>query len=313
MLSSDAAFVPATARERLAAPALRLVTRLALKSALSPDVPLDRQRRRIRRVTRTLPLARHVAVEPGKVGGTAGEWLRPRAASTKAAILYLHGGAYCIGSPATHRALTSHLARAAGLPVFAAAYRLAPEHALPAAVDDAIAAYNDLSDSGVVAIAGDSAGAGLAVAAALSLSDGQAARPVALVLLSPWVDLTLAQLSDGAAPGEAVLSTAWLGACAGHYLAGGNTADPRASPVFADLHSLSPVLIQTSPGELLHSDAARLHDALDKAGVEVRCEMVPGSWHEFQLHAGLLPSARMALERAGAFIRDRIPGFGSPH
>lgn len=118
--------------------------------------------------------------------------------SEHAVILYLHVGAYCIGSPATHRALTSHLARAAGLPVFAAAYRLAPKHPFPAAVDDAITAYNDLSDSGVVAIAGDSAGAGLAVTAALSLQ--QAARPIALVLLSPSVDLTLAQLSDGAAP-----------------------------------------------------------------------------------------------------------------
>jgi acetyl esterase/lipase len=313
MLSSDAAFVPATARERLTAPALRLATRLALKSTMSPDVPLDRQRRRIRRVTRTLPLARHVAVEPGQVGGTPGEWLCPRDASTKAAILYLHGGAYCIGSPATHRALTSHLVRATGLPVFAAAYRLAPEHPFPAAVDDAIAAYNDLSDSGMVAIAGDSAGAGLAIAAALSLRNENAERPVALVLLSPWIDLTLARLSDGAAPGEVILTTAWLGACAGHYLAGGNAADPRASPVFADLRGLPPVLIQASPGELLHSDAVRLHDALDKAGVEVRCEMVPGRWHEFQLHAGLLPSARMALERAGAFIRDRIPGLGSSH
>lgn len=279
---------------------------------MSPDVPLDRQQRRIRHVTRTLPLARHVAVEPGKVGGTPGEWLRPRAASTKAAF-YLHGGAYCIGSPATHRALTSHLANAAGLPVFAAAYRLAPEHPLPAAVDDVITPYQAFGESGTVAIAGDSAGAGIAVAAALSLRNGNAERPVALVLLSPWIDLTLARLSDGAAPGEVILTTAWLGACAGHYLAGGNAADPRASPVFADLRGLPPVLIQASPGELLHSDAVRLHDALDKAGVEVRCEMVPGRWHGFQLHAGLLPSARVALERAAAFIRNRVPGLGSSH
>ncbi len=313
MLCSDAAFVPATARERLAAPVLRLATKLALKPALSPQVPIEQQRRRIRQISRTLRPARHVAVETGNAGAVPGEWLRPHNASAKAAILYLHGGAYCTGSPATHRALTSHLARAAGLPVFAAAYRLAPEHPLPAALNDVVSAYHALGETGVVAIAGDSAGAGLAVAAAVSLRDGSAAPPVALVLLSPWADLTLAQLSDGAAPDEAVLSTAWLGACAGHYLAGAKAADPRASPVYADLRGLPPVLVQASPGELLHSDTIRLHDALDKAGVEVRCELVPGRWHDFQLQAGLLPSARMALERAAGFIRDRVPRLGSPH
>lgn len=313
MLSSDAAFVPSTARERLAAPALRLVTRLALKSTFSPQVPFGRQRRRLAQVTRTLQMGRRVAIEPGEAGGIPGEWLRPSSASTKATILYLHGGAYCIGSAATHRALSSHLARAAGLPVFAVDYRLAPEHPLPAALDDAIAACRALTEAGTVAIAGDSAGGGLAVATALSLRDQQATPPVALVLLSPWVDLTLAQLSDTAAPHEVMLSTAWLGACAAHYLAGVGATDPRASPVFADLRGLPPVLIQASPGELLENDAVRLHDALDRAGIDVRCEMVRGRWHEFQLHAGLLPSARMALERAAGFIRDHVPGLGSPH
>lgn len=313
MLCSDAAFVPRTARERLAAPALRLVTRLVLKSTFSPQVPIERQRRRLTSVTRALPQVRRVAIEPGEAGGIPGEWLRPHAASAKAAILYLHGGAYCIGSAATHRALASHLARAAGLPVFAADYRLAPEDPLPAAIDDAAAACRALGETGTVAIAGDSAGAGLAVATALSLRDQQATQPVALVLLSPWVDLTLALLSDKAAPDEVMLNTAWLGACAGHYLAGVGAADPRASPVFADLHGLPPTFIQASPGELLHSDTIRLHDALDKVGVEVRCEMVQGRWHEFQLHAGFLPSARMALERAAGFIRDRVPGLGLSH
>jgi monoterpene epsilon-lactone hydrolase len=313
MLCNDAAFVPSSAREGLAAPALRLVTRLALKSTLSPGVPLDRQRQRIRRVARTLPLARHVDIEPGKAGTIPGEWLRPRAANSKAAVLYLHGGAYCIGSPKTHRGLTSHLARAAGLPVFAAAYRLAPDHPFPAALDDAVAACRALGEAGLFAVAGDSAGAGLAVAAALSLRDRRATPPVALTLFSPWVDLTLAQLSDNAAPNEVMLSTSWLGACAGNYLAGGNASDPRASPVLAELHDLPSTLIQASPGELLHSDAIRLHDTLDQAGVDVRCELIAGRWHEFQLQAGMLPSARMALERAAGFIRDRIPALGSRH
>jgi acetyl esterase/lipase len=310
MLCNSAAFVPAGTRERLVAPLLRLVTRLAVKPVLSPAVPIARQRRRLRQMTRMLRPASAVDIASGTVGGVSGEWLRPRgpAADSKATILYLHGGAYCIGSPATHRAITSHLARAAGLPVFAADYRLAPEHAFPAALDDAVAACRSLSETGVFAIAGDSAGAGLALAAALALRQRQAAAPVALVLLSPWVDLTVSALA-AAAPGEVMLSASWLGACAQHYLAGQDAKVPLASPLFGDLHELPQTLIQTSADELLHSEAIKLHDALENVGVTVRCEIVPGRWHEFQLHAHLLPSAMMAIERAADFIVANIaPG-----
>jgi monoterpene epsilon-lactone hydrolase len=109
MLCNSAAFVPAGTRERLVAPLLRLVTRLAVKPVLSPAVPIARQRRRLRQMTRMLRPASAVDIASGTVGGVSGEWLRPRgpAADSKATILYLHGGAYCIGSPATHRAITS--------------------------------------------------------------------------------------------------------------------------------------------------------------------------------------------------------------
>jgi len=307
MLCTDAALVPAGAREHLAAPLLRLAARVALKSALSPRVPIARQRRRLSRVTRVLRPASEVDIEPGALGGVAGEWLRPRraAANATAAILYLHGGAYCTGSPATHRALTSQLARAAGLAVFAADYRLAPEHRFPAALEDAVAACRALSETGPVAVAGDSAGAGLALATALALRERQAAAPAALVLLSPWVDLTVAAL-PAAAPGEVMLSASWLGACARHYLAGQDAKAPLASPIFGDLHGLPPVLIQTGTEELLHGEALRLHDALANAGVAVRCEIVPGRWHGFQLHAGTLPSATAAIKRAAEFIVSNI-------
>jgi acetyl esterase/lipase len=307
MLCNSAAFVPAGARERLAAPLLRLATRLAVKPVMSPAVPIARQRRRLRQVTRMLRPASAVDIAPSTAGGVEGDWLQPRlpAANSKATILYLHGGAYCIGSSATHRAVTSQLARAAGLPVFAADYRLAPEHPFPAALEDAVAACRSLSETGAFAIAGDSAGAGLALATALALRQRQAAAPVALVLLSPWVDLTVSALA-ATAPGEVMLSAYWLSACARHYLAGQDAKAPLASPIFGNLRGLAPVLIQTSPDELLHDEALRLHDALDKAGVAVRCEIVPRRWHEFQLHAGKLPSAMMAIERAAEFIVANI-------
>jgi acetyl esterase/lipase len=303
MLCTDAAYVPTDLRERLAAPLLKRLTRLALKPMLSPNVPIPAQRRRLRQVTRHLPHARDVDIAPAARGGVAGEWLTPRNGNNATgSILFLHGGAYCIGSAATHRALTTHLARAAALPVFAADYRLAPEHPFPAAVDDAVAACRALAAQGAVVIAGDSAGAGLALATALSLRQSGLAMPAALVLFSPWVDLTVAALDDAAAPDEVVLSAAWLGACARHYLAGQNAKSPLASPLFADLTGLPPVLMQTSPGELLYRDAERLDTALEKAGVATTCEVVPARWHDFQTNAGLIPSARAALARAGRFI-----------
>ncbi len=306
MLSDSADFIPPGARERLTAPVLRLAVRLALKPAFSPRVSIASQRRWLRHVARATLRTSQVDVQSGTVGDVTGEWLRPRrpSAITKAsaAILYLHGGAYCLGSPATHRAVTSHLAQAAGLPVFAADYRLAPEHPFPAALEDAIAVYRSLIEMGPVAIAGDSAGGGLALATALALAQRQAAPPAALVLFSPWVDLTLSANSAKVPKGEAMLSNAWLNACARHYLAGEDATAPLASPIHGDLRGLPPTLIQAGTDELLHGQAVKIHDALLHAGVAVGCEIVPRRWHVFQLHAGMLPSADAAIERAGNFI-----------
>ena len=129
---------------------------------------------------------------------------------------------------------------------------------------------------GPVVVAGDSAGGGLALATALAARQLQLSPPAALILLSPWVDLTTSMLSDKAARHEAVLSRAWLAACARHYLAAGDPKAPLASPIYGDLHGLPPTLIQAGADELLHSDAVRVHDALTNAGVAVRCEIVPG-------------------------------------
>jgi acetyl esterase/lipase len=305
---NNADLIPSGARERLAAPLLRMAARIFLKPALSPTIPIAWQRRWLKQVTRAMRPRVAVDVQSGAVGGVMGEWLRPRAANadSKAAILYLHGGAYCVGSPATHRAITAHLAQAACLPVFAADYRLAPEHPFPAAVEDAVSACRSLLDMGPVAIAGDSAGAGLAVATALALRQRQLALPAALVLLSPWVDLTAPANSDEAATGEVVLSAAWLNACVRHYLASADAKAPLASPVYGDLRGLPPTLIQTGTDEILHGQALRLNDTLQKAGVVVTCETVPARWHVFQLHAGMLPSADAAIARAANFILRNV-------
>jgi acetyl esterase/lipase len=302
-------FPPSGTRERLTAGLVRTLLRALVKPALSPKVPIVWQRWWLEHLARLMGASGGVRIEPGSAGGIEGEWIRPRPASDAAApvdspgtILYLHGGGYCVGSPRTHRALTSRLARAAGLSVFVADYRLAPEHPFPCALDDAIAAARGLAPSGPLVIAGDSAGGGLALATALCLRDRRTGSAAALVLVSPWADLTLSAIADNAAKKEVMLSAAWLGGCARHYLAGESASMPLASPVFADLRGLPPTFIQSGADELLSSDAMRITDALVTAGVPARCEIVPAQWHAFQLHAGILSAADAAIERAARFI-----------
>jgi acetyl esterase/lipase len=309
MPGNEAEFAPRGIRERLTALVLRIALRTLVKPALSPKVPIVRQRWWLEQLARLIGAGGQTRREAGSAGGVNGEWMRPpqsgEAAApgdSRGAILYLHGGGYCVGSPRTHRALTSRLARATGLPVFAADYRLAPEYPFPCALDDAVAACRSLLQAGPVIIAGDSAGGGLALATALYLHRHQIGSAAALLLLSPWADLTLSAITDKAARKEVMLSAAWLADCARHYLAGESAANPLASPIFADLRDLPPTFIQAGADELLRGDAVRVGDALVAAGVNAQCEIVPGQWHTFQLHAGILPAADAAIARAARFI-----------
>lgn len=304
MLSDSADFIPATLRERIAAAWWRFFARVAFRPAQSPNLSYGLQRRWMRQLARFTfqhaNVTRHGATE----GGIPGEWMRPRGTTSSATILYLHGGGYCVGSHKTHRAVTSHLAGITGLAVFAADYRLAPEHPFPAAVDDAIACFQSLREKGPVIIAGDSAGGGLALATALAARQRQIAAPAALVLFSPWTDLSAALPNE--APRDVMLRADWLSACAACYLAGRPTTTPLASPLLHDLAGLPPTLIQAGADELLCDQAQRTHDALFAAGCEVRCEIIPNRWHAFQLLAGSLPSADAALARAAQFIAQAL-------
>lgn len=297
---------PSGAGEAAVAMLLRTLLRGLLKPAFSPHVPIAFQRRWLEGLARlTLP-PRGVRFEPATLGGVAGEWVLPAMpAPGDGHWLYLHGGAYCVGSPRTHRAITGTLARRSGRPVFVPDYRLAPEFPLPAALDDALACCRALT--GPVLIAGDSAGGGLALATALALRAAGEALPAGLVLLSPWADLAIPDEAP-APPGEAMLSAAWGRACGDHYRGAVPADDPRCSPLNADLRGLPPVLIQVGTDELLHADALHLHDRLQAAGVPVRCEVAQRRWHVFQLHAGLLPGATAALQRAASFGAARLAG-----
>jgi monoterpene epsilon-lactone hydrolase len=298
-----------TGRQAVAAGMLRAGLRFTRRWAIGPGLPIDVQRRRMARISGMVPVPRDATYEAAVCGGVPGEAVTARGASqADRAVLYLHGGGYCMGSPASHRPITRDLAARFEARVFAADYRLAPEAPFPAAVDDAVEVWRGLLVEGFApgrsVIAGDSAGGGLAVAAALRLRELGIPMPAALVLFSPWVDLGLGELGDPP-PGEVLLSRTWLEGCALAYLADRRADDPLASPVLADLRGLPPTLIQAGADELLLSDARRLHAAMKVAGVDAELQVYPGCWHVFQLHAGMLEDADRALAAAGTFVAAR--------
>ena len=309
-----AEFQPRGLKEALLAAVLRASLQLLLKPVFSPRFSIAFQRRWLALVARTTLVPRAVDITAGQVGGVPGEWLRSRTAqpTRPGALLYLHGGAYCVGSPATHRALTARLALALGLPVFALDYRRAPEHPYPAALGDALAAFRALRAQGPVLIAGDSAGGGLALATALALRDTGEPTPAALLLFSPWADMVMPEPEPPPVAGEAMLSAAWAKACASFYLGDLPAASPLASPLRTGLQGLPPTLVQAGTDEMLYPQALALHEALQAAGVASTLDITRGRWHVFQLHGGVLPSADAAIARAARFALAPLAAVTPP-
>jgi len=263
----------------------------------------------------TIPVQEDIAFSTIELGGVPTLKATTPQAAADAALLYFHGGAYVVGSATGYRALAAELGRAAGVITYSVDYRLAPEHVFPAAVDDAVAAYKAVLDQGIapgrVVIAGDSAGGGLVVALLVALRDAGLPAPAAALTISPWVDLTCSGSTIATkAAVDPSLTPEGLVAMAGHYLAGGNTAQPLASPLFADLAGLPPLLIQVGSAEILLDDAIRLAGAAGAADVPVQLEVwpeVPHVWHAF---AFMLPAGRAAIDQAGAFLKARLAPAG---
>lgn len=249
--------------------------------------------------------------QPVRAGGVPAEWVSVPGAAHHRAILYLHGGGYVMGSIATHRELAARLSRACGARVLLIDYRLAPEQPFPAAVEDAAAAYRWLLAGGVDAnrlvIAGDSAGGGLTVSTLVALRDARDPLPAAAVCLSPWVDLecTGESMTTRSAV-DPLLQRALLQKMAEPYLHGQSPRSPLASPLYADLSGIPPLLIQVGTSEVLFDDSTRLAERARKAGVDVALEPWEEMIHDFQLFAALLPEGREAIARIGEYVRKRI-------
>ena len=220
-------------------------------------------------------------------------------------IVHLHGGAFVLGSPTASAALAVGVAQRTGLPVVSVDYRLAPEHPCPAATTDIVRVCLELSASrSVVAIFGESAGANLSLATTVALRDRGATLPDRLGLLSPWVDLTCSgDTYNSLARADPVLGPLNPGAFAAAYAVAG-TADPEASPLFADLAGLPPSLIQTGSREILLSDSCRLEQVLRGSGVDVALHIWDGLWHGWQLRYRV-PEGRQALDDLAGFLMAR--------
>jgi epsilon-lactone hydrolase len=259
----------------------------------------------------TRPAPEDVATRRTVLGGRPALELEPAGASGRGRLLYLHGGGYVIGSPATHAGLVGELARRAGLVATSLDYRLAPEHPFPAAVDDGLAAYRELLAAGTdprdLVLAGDSAGGGLVLATLLAARDAGLPQPAAAVLFSPWADLTVSGASMRTKEeADPIFMADDVRAYADLYAGAADRAQPLASPVFAELTGLPPLLVQAGSNEVLLDDAVRLAGRAGADDVEVTLEIGPGLPHVFQHHYGRLDEADAALDRAARFLTAHL-------
>jgi len=230
--------------------------------------------------------------------------------SAGGAILFFHGGGYCIGSPVTHRSLTAKISLDTGHYTLSPDYRLAPEYSFPAALQDALAAYKYLLNNGYapfqISIGGDSAGGGLTMALLLTLKEKEMPMPASAFLISPWLDLSFSgpSISFNKKKEDLLLlseTTKWA-----HYYAGeNNRTDPLISPLFGDMAGMPPILIQVGDREAILSDSTRLHERLQQEKVSSILQIYPGMFHDWQMFWYYMPEANKAVADISQFISEK--------
>jgi epsilon-lactone hydrolase len=284
----------------------------ALLSSKPRPVEWPERRKRLDEVGSVWPVADDVKITSVDVDGVPGEWSIVPGSDPSHVVMFFHGGGYCSGSIVSHRRLVTEAGRAAGARTLAIAYRLAPEHPFPAAYDDVLTAWRFLRDRNIpaahIAIGGDSAGAGLALALIGRLHDAHEELPGCAWLISPWTDLTMSgtTLSSKEAV-DPLIHKQYLIELADAYLpAGMDRKDPRVSPLYADLNGFPPVLIQVGSAETLLDNATRFAAVAGAADVRVTLEIWPQMIHAWPLWNARLEPGRRALASAGALIRQHL-------
>lgn len=294
----------------MASEALQQVMDMMRQARLPLDAPIDTIRETMVRVASLFPPENGVTIKEG-TGEINGEWLVPADAHPERAILYLHGGGFALGSPLAYRHVTTRLAHSSGIRTLAVDYRLAPEHPFPAGLDDCVAAYEHLLESGLesaqLAVAGDSAGGGLAASLMLACKERGLPLPGKLVLFSPWLDLAMSGDSvEERASRDPLIRPDDLRRYAGLYLNGRQPESALASPLCGDLTGLPPTTVFVGTEEVLFDDAERFVAAARQAGVRVTYSVgdrLPHVWHYF---APMLPEGVETLHEAASAIRTAL-------
>jgi monoterpene epsilon-lactone hydrolase len=290
---------------------LDLLRKQQQASAGQPPPTLAERRATFTPAGRPHPVPDDVRVSAVSAGGVPAHWLDAPGVDPGRVLVFLHGGGFEFGSLASDGELAARLGRAAGMRVLFPEYRLAPEHRFPVALDDVRAVWDWLrTDQGLsadsVAVAGDSAGGGLAVSLLVATRDAGDAEPAAAVLMSPTVDLTSSGASMTERAGQDPISTpALLAELAAAYLGGADPRTPLASPLFAPLAGLPPLLVLVGTADVLLSDSERLAAAATKAGVDVTLHVGDGLPHVYPIMAGT-PEAAQATDQIGTFLRAHV-------
>lgn len=292
----------------LRAELLRLGIRLFLKPGMHPGISITERRRKLGAYERwVLRPPGGTETDSLVLGGvSAATVVRPESDPGRH-VLFLHGGGYITGSPALYRHILWRFAKASQARIVAIAYRLAPEHPFPAALDDAVAAWHALLAEGAdprrCAILGDSAGGGLALALALRLKDEGGPLPGAVVAISPWTDLAITGESCRNDARDPMLKSDCLEPFAAQYLGGADARHPYASPLYGDPRGLPPTLIQVGSDEILRDDSVRMAERMRAADCDVTLEVWPRMPHVWHAFAPAMPEAGQAITRVGAFIK----------
>ena len=289
-------------------PELDRVVQMMKERGASPAKTIEGSREQYEKFVSQFPVDADMTVERVNAGGVAGEWVSVPGASKDRVVVWLHGGGYVIGSTRTHRELSGRLSRATGARVLCLDYRLSPENPFPAPVEDAMMAYRWLLSNGTepkkIMFGGESAGGGLTVSALVALRYVGEPLPAGGVCMSSWADLAHTGNSIKAnAAVDPSLTLAGLNAFAQSYLGDRDRRAPLASPLYADLRELPPLLVMVGSVEIILDDSIRLVERAKAAGVDATLEVwedMPHNWHTY---AAILPEGQKAIDRVGEFVR----------
>ncbi len=290
---------------------IRTFIRVVTKKKDVAKQPVEVTRKRLAKLMEMNKPPGNVSFEKVDCDGVSAEWAIPKEINNNGVILYIHGGAYVSCSISTHRPLVARIARASKMKALSIEYRLAPEHPFPAGQNDAIKVYYWLLKQGVdskkIVLMGDSAGGGLTLSTALRLRDEQAPQPVALVCMSPWIDLVCEQDSNIRLADKDHMLSADAGKIFAKYYAGNESLrTPYISPYYADLKGLPPLFIQVSDSEIVFDENVNFEKKAKAAGVDISFEIWKNMLHVWQGYAPMLPEGTRAINKIGKYIQQKI-------